>query len=1316
MPPDIISQKLSSLRATLRRMIIAIGLLRVLLIMLGAAGAAFILDWYAHLPPVTRISVVVSCAGITLAAVYQYIVRPLGVKLDDDSLALLVEKRHPDFKDRLISAVQLARQLGSANATLFTSSDLVQRVIDDANAAADPRDFTSVLRRTQLKRLLLAGIACTALAAAYSAFQPQLVRIFAARMVHPFSSVEWPRKTTIVIVGRDKASSVAKGDDVAVTARCDGTVPARVTLHYRAHTTGTRTRKLTRVSDRQFRVYIPSVSEDFSFYLEGGDHVTDIFKVKVIDRPGVETIDVEYEFPQYTGQAGYKQTSGQGDITGVAGTKVRIAAKTNKPIKPDGARIVFDNKKSIPMKVTPLPADGGSARPTSSQLAAELELRHGPTNYRIEVTDLDGLADSAPVTYRLRVIVDNPPAVRVIQPKGNREVTANAAIEIIAESTDERDFGGIRETRLVLRNGDQGEPHTEVFADTQPKSVRVENRTTLDLSRIAPKEGDIISAWVEAEDFNDVSGPGVGRSDPFYLTIISQAKLAAKLDARMAQIRKDIEDVQKIEDSLKAESDRLAEKLQASRKLSADDARQLAIASESQRELGKRSTFIGEQFADVAKEMAENKLGSPEDAERLNSFKQSMDALGTKQMPAAAAKLSDAQKAAPLDNLLHASGTQAEILAELDSLLKRLSRTEDLDELIRQAGRLVLKQKSINERSRAVSVRTLGQKPEEITEEDKAALKGLERDQAANQEEMKSLESAMGNFVKNTAGKDPAAAQAVQHALEQAASDQIARTMKDASDRLGRMNAASAVPPQEKAYADLQKLVQNLNEAKRKQIADTNQLKQEMEAAAKQLDRIIQDQQAERKATDPSGEKSLEAAAQQLDRIIREQEAIHDQTGKQTEQGKLAELGKRQEALSKESEALGKQLAKMKGKPEEAAADVNKAAETMKQASETINRSQPGTAQLQQMAALEHLKNARDALRQAAEDRKPENLAKEQERIKNQTDELSRKLDQLAEQSKGLDKDLSQRMQDAASGSSDAKQNMQNAQDKINENDRDSAAGEQGEALQKLEEARKKLDQAQVMLAKKEREKKLFEIGKALVEMLGKQREVNAETLQIDEAAQKEGKLLHEPQVKLQDTARKQGALKTDADKVLEMLQKEEGAVFTFAVTDVSKDMDDSARRLTQQQTDWATQQVQKDIEHTLAELVESLKQEYEKSRRSGGGGGGGGGGGKNPPLVPPLAQLKMLRTLEVNIFETTKSYEEEKILNRMNPVLLRKRVERLGEKQEDVSKAARDFARKLDEARKEAEKEQRQQQQQQEQQPGPQPVPAPLPEGEQTQ
>lgn len=1283
-----VTKKLAMVRRGLVRLIVAIGFLRVMLLALGVFAAAYVLDWHVHLPAVTRISVMIAGAGVVLAAIYQYILRPLGADFSDDSLALLVEKRHSEFGDRLITAVQLSRHGQDATEVQFNSPGLVRRIVADADRIAEGVNFGSVIRTTQFQRLLAAGLICFGLAGTYAGARRDLVGVFLARMARPYSDVEWPRQTTLTLPGRERISRIAKGDDVAIDVACEGRAPSRVTLHYRFGSAARGKRRMKKTGDGMFRAHFAAVTEAFSFYLEGGDHVTGQYRIEVIDRPRVETIDVAYEFPKYTGLAGYKQTSGQGAVTGVVGTKVSIVGRTNKPIKPDGAKIVFDNDTEQPLKVEP-PENAGdeTANGAGSVLTGEFTLEPGPTTYRIELTSVDGLEDNNPVTYRLRAIVDNPPSVRVIEPKGNREVTAKATISIVADSTDERNFGGIRETRFIMGNGEDGPVLAEAFADTEPGSSQVRNSGSWRLARLAPREGDVITCFVEAEDYNDVTGPGIGRSDAFYLTIVSPAQLAAKLDNQLMDVKKDIEAIQKIQDQLKARSDALTDALRAQQKLTGKQSQQLNSATQQQRELARRAEQTAGKFSEVAREMADNKIGAPEDVQRLKAFEDAMKKIGDELMKDAADKLAEAQrnKDDATRSLQDASVVQADTLDELGSLLKRMSKTEDLDELIRQAGRLVLKQKGINQRSKSIGIRTLGQMRQEMADADKAILHGLKRDQTSAHDEMKALESGMRRFVDNRREKDPDAAEAVQQASEEATRDQIRKNMRDVWGMLGKMSPAAAVAAQEKIYAGLQKLVENLNAAKRRQYTDLEQLKKEMEAAARKIEKLIRDQEAQKSASDPARAEAIEKARQRLEKMIEQQDKLNKAADGRAKEGKAsADLAPGQQALAKEAEQLAEQL---RGLSADAADEAAKASEAMDEAKDILGKDQPAKAGVSQAAALERLKRAKDLLDKAAEANKAEELAKEQERIRRETEQLTRDLENISEQGKSLDGEMSEQAEGASSSTSQAEQSMGEAEESLKQDNRQSAGQRQEEAVKHLQEAKEKLDKAMEELAKKEREKKLFELGKALAAMLGKQRQINVRTIQIDGVAKKEGRLPRKLQLELQGVAAGQAELKKGAGDVLKKLEEEDSVVFAYAMSDVAKDMSDAAERLSDEDAGWSTQQIQKDIERTLAELVESLEQQYDEARKGGGGGGGGSGGagGGEPPLVPPLAQLKMLRTLEEAIFDSTKRYEEEKILGGMNPVLLRKFIERLGEKQENVSKTARKLARQLDKAKKEA-------------------------------
>jgi hypothetical protein len=66
----------------------------------------------------------------------------------------------------------------------------------------------------------------------------------------------------------------------------------------------------------------------------------------------------------------------------------------------------------------------------------------------------------------------------------------------------------------------------------------------------------------------------------------------------------------------------------------------------------------------------------------------------------------------------------------------------------------------------------------------------------------------------------------------------------------------------------------------------------------------------------------------------------------------------------------------------------------------------------------------------------------------------------------------------------------------------------------------------------------------------------------------------------------------------------------------------------------------------TLQALVEALRdpkknKDFRDEQNEAGGGGGGGGGGQKPPLIPPIAELRLLRAMQAEAMDLTREAEE---------------------------------------------------------------------------
>jgi len=205
------------------------------------------------------------------------------------------------------------------------------------------------------------------------------------------------------------------------------------------------------------------------------------------------------------------------------------------------------------------------------------------------------------------------------------------------------------------------------------------------------------------------------------------------------------------------------------------------------------------------------------------------------------------------------------------------------------------------------------------------------------------------------------------------------------------------------------------------------------------------------------------------------------------------------------------------------------------------------------------------------------------------------------------------------------------------------ANADQQEAIEQLERAAKEL--AEEIAAEQERieSEQLAKIDELLQKVLDGQRQISEATIKAYEARDAEtGDYDRPEQLKLAELADGEGELSGDVARVRDMLAEEGSAVvFPIVLEQVQDDLDGAQRRLASLSAGEVTQGIQKDIELALREMIESIREELSDRRNkadAGEGAGGGGGGGGDAPLVPPVAELKMLRRLQMRIAEQTET------------------------------------------------------------------------------
>jgi hypothetical protein len=268
-------------------------------------------------------------------------------------------------------------------------------------------------------------------------------------------------------------------------------------------------------------------------------------------------------------------------------------------------------------------------------------------------------------------------------------------------------------------------------------------------------------------------------------------------------------------------------------------------------------------------------------------------------------------------------------------------------------------------------------------------------------------------------------------------------------------------------------------------------------------------------------------------------------------------------------------------------------------------------------------------------------------------------------------------MQRAAERLKQAQQRMQQAKERLEESKRDGAVQEQEKAVEELEQAKAELERILRQLREEELERMLVMLEARIRKMLDAQVEVYEETKQVDAATAKAPE--HELEIASGRLARKEGLIVREADRALVLLREDGTSVaFPESIEQARDDMQNIADRLRDTKVDLITQGLEEDVIAALEESLAALQQALKKLREEKGQpqpGEAAPPGEK--PLVDQLAELRMIRALQVRINRRTEQYGamipgeqalEDELLEALDALALR---------QQKIFQATRDLSTK---------------------------------------
>ena len=356
------------------------------------------------------------------------------------------------------------------------------------------------------------------------------------------------------------------------------------------------------------------------------------------------------------------------------------------------------------------------------------------------------------------------------------------------------------------------------------------------------------------------------------------------------------------------------------------------------------------------------------------------------------------------------------------------------------------------------------------------------------------------------------------------------------------------------------------------------------------------------------------------------------------QQGQPSESGNSDPSGSEEG---GQQSPKAPPQPGQKA--LEKAADHQKRAEEKLGSGKPTDAKRQQQQAFDEMKDALSELekeKRRIESLPPEvleQLAREQRRSRDKTLDL---IEEMKEAPKTKSDDGDQGQQSQAPGQqkmNEAQQAQDGAAEKMENGDSEGAQEEQKHAEEKMKEALEEVEDRLSQLREETNEEKLARLEARFQEMLDRQKEASALTIEIEDKRANLGIIHHRDQLLILRLATEELEIRELAQQAYDLLLEDgTSIVFPEVVQDIRGDLQSAATLLQEDKTDQFTQLVQKEIETGVADLLDALKKSQEKKD---GGGGGGGQGGKQP-LLKQSAELKILRMRQRRLNRRTSKLE----------------------------------------------------------------------------
>jgi hypothetical protein len=670
--------------------------------------ASLAIDWCVEPPRWARASLLALTAAGLSVLVYRKLLGRLSTDLGDASLAVVVERAHPSFRDSLSTTIELADQPPAD-----VNPDLLARTAAEATAHLGQVRPERIFRRRQLAMLAFAAIAAASTIAGLAVARPAVASLWVRRL--PLLGDEpWPRQVRLAI---DEfpggVRKVARGSDVDVIvhAQAADRLPEVVDLRWRAAPSGglgqrpagglRGTWHVDRMGSRggvsadgqAFGHVLKAVNDSLELEIRGGDARLRNLRIEVLEPPALEKLLITSTPPAYLG-SGPRESPPARIVQIPRGSQVEIACTSTKPLSAATMVAVASGGSAAEEVLATFSAAGSSAAAgatpaTGRGIVGRIAALDDDRTIVVRFTDTDGLVNREPVTFTLAALPDEPPQVAMRLRGISTAVTPRARVPLIGTISDDHGLGGAAVRLRVADGGETVLPMARVRAGDPVVDLPAEAAEVVQLEPLGLSVGRKLELAVTATDTCTLGGePNAGTSDAWSLDVVAPEALVAMLEAREIILRRRYESC--VADLTQAR-DRFAAPVRDVAADGSDDPADAAarLGDASSRAAGETAE-LAEAFRGIRLEFDNNQLITPElEARLMTQIAEPLSSLATQDLPS----LTRACRAGTgRDELVRRTDV---VLARMRAVLDKMMELESFNEVVELLRGMIRTQEQI---------------------------------------------------------------------------------------------------------------------------------------------------------------------------------------------------------------------------------------------------------------------------------------------------------------------------------------------------------------------------------------------------------------------------------------------------------------------------------------------------------------------------------------------------------------------------------------------------------------------------------------------